>query len=65
MSQLKQDEWPADREPTTKEAQVDLTERDVRGRTNEPGGGAGAVKTDHRSDEDDVIRNVTPDDAVD
>lgn len=64
MSQLKQDEWPADSEPTTEEAEVDLSERDVRGRPEEPGGGAGATKTDYRSTSEDIL-NIDPDDAVD
>jgi hypothetical protein len=64
MSHLKQDEWPADREPTTEESEVELTERDVRGRPEEPGGGAGATKIDYRGTNDDIL-NIDPDDAVD
>ena len=64
MAQLREDEWPADNEPTTEETEVDLAERDVRGRPDEPGGGAGATKTDHRGSSSDLL-NLDPDDAVD
>jgi len=64
MSNLKQDEWPADSEPTTEESEVSLAERDVRGRPEEPGGGAGKTKTDYRSVDNDIL-NIDPDDAVD
>jgi hypothetical protein len=64
MSQLKQDEWPSDGERTTEETQVEISERDVRGRPEEPGGGAGATKIDQRASNDDLL-NLDPDDAVD
>jgi len=64
MSHLKQDEWPSDSERTTEETEVDISERDVRGRPDEPGGGAGATKIDHRGSNNDLL-NLDPDDAVD
>jgi hypothetical protein len=64
MAQLREDEWPADNEPTTEEKEVYISERDVRGRPEEPGGGAGATKTDHRGSNDGLL-NVDPEDAVD
>jgi hypothetical protein len=64
MAQLKQDEWPKDHEPTTDEAQVELTERDVRGSEDEPAT-RGTTKTNRPSDEDDDLLNVDPDSAVD
>jgi hypothetical protein len=63
MAQLKQDEWPQDRERTTDEVQVDLTERDVRGSEDEPGT-RGSTKTNRLSEENDLL-NVDPDSAVD
>ena len=64
MSHLKQDEWPADNEQTTEETEVELSERDVRGRPEERGGEGGATKTDHRGSNSDLL-NLDPDDAVD
>jgi hypothetical protein len=64
MSHLKQDEWPADSEQTTEETEVDISERDVRGRKEEPGGGAGSTKNDYRGSNSDLL-NLDPDDAVD
>ena len=52
MAQLKQDEWPADREPTTEEQQVGLAERD---QPDPPGG------VPHGED----LLNIDPDSAVD
>jgi hypothetical protein len=62
MAQLKEDEWPSDRERTTEETQVELTERDVRGSAGEPDGGT--RKTNRRADDDDLL-NVDPDSATD
>ncbi len=64
MAQLKQDEWPNDREPTTEETQVELTERDARGSEDESPT-RGSTKINHPSDEDDDLLNVDPDSAVD
>ena len=63
MAQLKQDEWPKDREPTTEEQQVDLAERDVRGSEDESPT-RGSVKTNRPSDEDELL-NADPDSSVD
>ncbi len=64
MSQLKQDEWPSDGEQTTEETEVEISERDVRGRPEETRGSEGATKTDHLGSNDDLL-NLDPDDAVD
>ena len=66
MSQLKQDEWPADGEPTTTESQENaaLPKRqepasgtDLRG--SDPSGSTTNAGTA------DELRNVTPDEQVD
>lgn len=60
MAQLKQDEWPADNEPTTEETEAGLTERDPRGkRRDDP------WASDQNDAEGDVITNVDPDNPVD
>jgi hypothetical protein len=64
MSHLKQDEWPADNERTTEETEVELSERDVRGRPDERADGSGATKIDHRGSNSELL-NLDPDDAVD
>jgi hypothetical protein len=61
MAQLKQDEWPADREPTTEETQVELAERDARGQCDDADGDG--VKTNQRGYDD--LLNVDPDSATD
>jgi hypothetical protein len=64
MSHLKQDEWPADDERTTEETEVDISERDVRGRPEEARESDGPTKTDHLGSNSDLL-NLDPDDAVD
>jgi hypothetical protein len=65
MSQLKQDEWPADDEPTTTEAQVPATDKDdVRGGL-EPRVPPHRPAPDHDRLGTDELSNVTPDEQVD
>jgi hypothetical protein len=59
MSQLKQDEWPADGEPTTTESQERPPASDVRGLDRS------AVPVPAEPDAADELSNVTPDEQVD
>jgi hypothetical protein len=59
MSQLKQDEWPADGEPTTTESQERPSGSDVRGLDRS------SVRAPTDPDAVDELSNVTPDEQVD